>query len=44
MSNVDDVMSDDQVMLGVSRHLHVVANHPGATAAGGHRARVRISQ
>ena len=23
MSNVDDVMSDDQVMLGVSRHLHV---------------------
>ena len=43
-TDVDDVVSDDQVMLGVGGHLHVVANHPGATPAGGHRAGIGIGQ
>ncbi len=37
-------MGDDQVMLGVYSTLHVVTDHPGSLAAGGHGSRVRIDQ
>ena len=32
------------LMLGIGRQLHVVAHHPGATTAGGHRASIGIGQ
>jgi len=37
-------MRDDHVMLRIDRRLHVVADHAGAAAAGGHRARVGVGQ
>ena len=37
-------MRDDQVVLRVDRGLHIVADDPGALAARGHRASVRVGQ
>jgi hypothetical protein len=39
---VDHLGSNDQVVLGVRRHLHVVAHHARAAPAGGHRARIGV--
>ena len=44
MADVGDFVGDDQMVLGVDRGLHVVADDAGAPATGGHRARIRIGQ
>ena len=44
MADVGDFVGDDQMVLGIDRGLHVVADDAGAAATGGHRARIRISQ
>ena len=36
VAHVGHLMGDDQMMLGVDRGLHVVADHARAPAAGGH--------
>jgi len=41
---VDDLMRHDEVVLGLDRHLHVVADDPGAAPAGRHRAGIRVRQ
>src|SRR6516225_848769 len=38
------LMSNDDVVLGINRYLHVVADNPGILATCRHRARVRIGQ
>ena len=42
MSSVRHFVRDDQMVLGFDNHLHVVADHPRAPAAGGHRAGIRV--
>jgi hypothetical protein len=37
-------MRDDQVMVGINRDLHFVADHARAASAGRHRAAVWISE
>ena len=41
---VRNLMRDDQVMFGIDRDLHIVADHAGAAPAGRHRAAVGIGQ
>jgi hypothetical protein len=44
VTNIDDIMGNDHVILKIYSGLHVVADHSRATPAGCHRARVRILQ
>jgi len=42
MSSVRHFVRDDQMVLGFDNHLHVVADHPRAPAAGSHRTGLRV--
>jgi len=44
VAGVRYLMGDDEVVLGVYGHLHVVAHHARASAARRHRARIRVGQ
>ena len=44
MADVGDFMRHDQVVPCIDRGLHVVADNPGAFAAGRHRPRVGIGK
>ena len=44
MAEVGDFVGDDQMVLGIDSGLHVVADEPGVSANGGHRAGIRIGQ
>lgn len=44
MADVGDFVRNDQVVPGIDRRLHVVADYAGAFAAGGHGACVRVGE
>lgn len=44
MADVGDFVRNDQVVPGIDRSLHVVADHAGAFAAGGHGACIWIGE
>lgn len=44
MAERHDVVRDDQMILGIDGNLHVVTDHPAATAAGRHGAGIWIGQ
>lgn len=44
MADVGDLVGNDDVVLRVNSRLHVIADHPRATATGRHRPSVRVSQ
>ncbi|SKY84766.1 Uncharacterised protein [Mycobacteroides abscessus subsp. massiliense] len=43
-ADIGHLMGDDQVVPGIDRSLHVVADDAGALAAGRHRPRIRVGQ
>jgi len=44
VADVGDLVRDDQMVFGIHHRLHVVADHAGAFAVGGHGPCVRIGQ